>query len=294
MHRKKGISIFMLSGRGQMPKVTAVNALTGLAVTMCLAASPANAQSLDDTFWLEASAYWATVDSSIRLEPRNSTIPGTTIDFEQDLDLDKRDALPAVFAGARLGSNWVIGAEYYSLSRSATRNISRELVFDNVTFPVNAAVKSKFSSDIYRITVGYAFYRTDDAEIGGAIGLHATDFETELTGQARVGNSPTVQTQTRRRKALAPLPTIGLFGSVRVAPQLTLTGRLDYLDLSVDKYDGRLINAQAALAYRVFENVGIGAAYRYVDYRIDVKQDDWQGRVRYKFNGPALFLQVGF
>lgn len=268
--------------------------LFGTLGAFSLATTPAHAQSLDDKFWLEVSAYWATVDSSIRVEPANSTQPGTVIDFESDLDLDNRKALPALFAGARLGDRWTIGAEYYSLNRSATRGTSRELVFDDVTFPVSASVSSKFDSDIYRLTVGYAFYRTEGAEIGGAIGLHATDFEIELTGEARVGSGPRVQSVTRRRAALAPLPTLGLFGSVRVAPQVTLSARADYLSLSVDKYDGRLLNAQAAATYRAFENVGIGVAYRFVDYRVDVDKDDWHGRVKYKFRGPALFLQAGF
>lgn len=268
--------------------------LAGALGAMCLAAVPAHGQSLDDKFWVEVSAYWATVDSSIRVEPRNATIPGTVIDFESDLDLDNRKALPALFAGAKLGDNWVIGLEYYSLNRSATRSVSRQLVFDDVTFPVSASVSSKFDSDIYRMTVGYTFYRTEDAEIGGAIGAHVTDFEIALTGEAQVGSGTSVQSATRRRAALAPLPTLGLFGSVRVAPQVTLSARADYLSLSVDKYDGRLLNAQAAATYRAFKNVGVGIAYRYVDYRVDVDKDDWQGRLKYKFRGPALFLQAGF
>ena len=103
-----------------------------------------------------------------------------------------------------------------------------------------------------------------------------------------------MQSVTRRRAALAPLPTLGLYGSIRVAPQVTLSGRADYLSLSVDNYDGRLFNAQAAATYRILENVGVGVAYRYVDYRVDVEKDDWDGRVKYKFRGPALFLQAGF
>jgi hypothetical protein len=275
-------------------KVAAKIAFLGTAGAVSLAANPAQAQSLDDKFWLEASAYWASVDSAVRLEPKNATIPGTTIDFESDLDLDKSTALPAIFAGARLGRNWVLGAEYYTLSRKSTTNLHRDIVFDDVTYPVDAAVSGKFASDIYRFTVGYAFYRSDDAEFGAAIGLHATNFEIKLSGEAEVGEEGSVQTVSRRREALAPLPTLGLFGSVRVAPKVTASARADYLSLSIDNYDGRLLNAQAAVTYRMFENVGIGAGFRYVDYRLDVKKDRWKGRVRYEFNGPSLFLQVGF
>lgn len=276
-----------------MSKVAAKIAFLGAAGALGLTAIPAQAQSVGDKYWLDVSAYWASVDSSVRVEPANATVPGTTIDFESDLDLDKSKALPAIAAGARLGSNWVIGAEYYSLSRKATVNLHRDITFDDVTYPLDASVSSKFSSDIYRFTVGYTFYRSEDAEFGGAIGLHATDFEVKLSGEAQVAGGPATQTVTRRRKALAPLPTLGLFGSVRLVPKVTLSARADYLSLSIDDYDGRIVNAQAAVTYRVFDNVGIGAAYRYVDYKLDVDKD-WHGRLRYEFNGPALFLHAGF
>lgn len=277
-----------------MSKVTAKIAFIGVAGALGFAASPVHAQTLDDKFWLEVSAYWASVDSSIRVEPKNATIPGTTIDFESDLDMKDSKALPAISGGVRLGNNWVIGAEYYALNRKSTVGMRRDIVFDDITFPVSAQVSSKFDSDIYRLTVGYSFYRTDDAEIGGAVGLHATDFEIELTGQAQVGQGPITATTTRRRAALAPLPTLGLYGSIHVAPKVVATARADYLSLSVDNYDGRLLNLQAAVMYRVMDNVGIGAAYRYVDYKVDVDKDNWRGRLRYEFNGPALFLHAGF
>lgn len=277
-----------------MSKINVGIALSGAVAVMCLGAAPAHAQALDDQVWLEVSAYWASVDSSIRVEPANATVPGTVIDFESDLKLKDSEALPALFAGFRPGGNWVIGAEYYSLSRSSSTNISREIVFDDVVFPVDVTVSGKFASDIYRVTVGYAFYRTEEAELGAAVGLHATDFEVRIAGEAQVGQGPAVRSVARRREALAPLPTLGLFGSVEIAPQVTLTGRVDYLSLKVGNYDGRLINTQAAVTYRVFENVGIGAAFRYVNYRLKVEKDDWQGELRYKFNGPALFLQAGF
>jgi hypothetical protein len=58
-----------------MSKLAAKIAFMGTAIMLGVATSPAHAQSLDDKYWLEVSAYWASVDSSIRLEPKNATIP---------------------------------------------------------------------------------------------------------------------------------------------------------------------------------------------------------------------------
>ncbi|MCJ8157748.1 outer membrane beta-barrel protein [Sphingomonas sp. LaA6.9] len=256
-------------------------------------ATSANAQALDDKFWIEGSAYFPKVDTDIRVSSLTDNTVGTEIDLESDLGLDNDSTLPAVFAGVRLGSNFSIGAEYYSLGRDGTVNLARDIVFDDVTYPATASITSKFNTDVYRLTLGYAFVREDNFEIGAALGLHATDFEIQIEGIGNVGGA-TGQFESRRRSALAPLPTVGLFGAYEIMPKLTLTGRIDYLSLSIDDYDGRLINTQAALTYRVFKNVGIGAMYRYVDYRLDVEKPEWEGRIAYEFKGPAIFLQVGF
>lgn len=255
--------------------------------------APAGAQSLTDHFWLEATAYRPSVDTDVSLSSRTSGNPGSRIDLESDLHLAKKKTLPAFVAGARLGGGFSIAAEYYSLGRSASADLSRDIVFDDVTYPAHARVASRFDTDIYRLTLGYAFIRRRQFEIGGALGLHATNVVAELSGQGHIGSAATQQ-QTRRDSFLAPLPTLGLFATVEPMPRLILNGRVDYLSLKIDKYDGRLVNAQISASYRFLKNAGIGIAYRYVDYRIDVLQPRTRGRFAYRFNGPALFVQFGF
>jgi hypothetical protein len=274
-----------------MPRTVAL-ALSGLAAVA--GAAPARAQMLDDEYWVEAGAYWAEVSSTARVEPTNPRIPGTTIDFESDLDLDDSEALPSITAGTRLGGRWSIGAEYYSLGREGTRRAGRRIVFDDTVFDLDAQVSARFVSDVYRLTVGYAFVRSEDAEIGGALGIHGTDFDIELAGEASVNGSPVVGGVIRRKTVFVPLPTVGLFGTVEVAPRVVANARIDYLSLSVGRYDGRLLNAQAAVSYRVIDNLDLGAMWRSVDYRLDIERDRWQGRVRYRFNGPELFARLVF
>lgn len=98
----------------------------------------------------------------------------------------------------------------------------------------------------------------------------------------------------RRRDLLAPLPTVGLYATYQIAPRLTGSVRGDFLALKVGDYKGNLINAQASLGYRVTKNIGIGAMYRFVRYRLEISKSNWDGRVDYRFSGPALYLEAGF
>ena len=265
-----------------------------LATGAALHAAPAAAQGMDDNYWLEVAFYWPSVDTSLQLNSTTNNTIGTDVDFESDLNLDKGEALPALEAGARLGRNWRLTAEYFALGRSGEASLSRNIVVEDVTYPVNAVVNSEFDSDVYRFSVGYSFVRNDSVELGGAHGLHATDFTVSLTGLGSVNGSPVATTQTRAKDFLAPLPTIGLYGNYEVAPGFVLGANVDFLSLKVGDYDGRLVNAQVELSYQVARNFAIGANYRYVDYRVDVEKDTYTGRLTYQFNGPSVFVRAGF
>jgi len=256
-------------------------------------AGAAHAQALDDRYWFEAQAYWPDVNTTVSVAGPNGLV-GAKIDMESDLDLADRKTLPAFQAGARIGDRWSIIGEYYGLDRSGTvASIGRDITFDDVTYATGASISSSFDTKVYRVAVGYAFIQNDKLALGASLGLHVTQFKVTLSGKGHVGNAA-IQSELRKRDALAPLPTLGLYGAYQITPRLLIGGRVDYLSLKVGDYDGRLTNTEARLSYRLFKNVGIGAAYRYVDYDLNIDKPRWQGEVAYKFKGPAVFLTAAF
>lgn len=250
------------------------------------------AQAPRDRYWLEVQAYWPDVNSTVSVATPNGAV-GTKIDLESDLALSDRKSTPAFLAGARLSDRFSLIGEYYTLDRSGSKSVGRDITFDDVTYPAGVNVSSAFDTDIYRLVLGYSFLRGAKGELGASLGAHVTQFDIRLAGQGHVG-SAALQSQARKRDALAPLPTLGLFGSYEVAPRLRVAGRADYLSLKVGDYDGRLVNTQVSASYRLFQHVALGAMYRYVDYDLNVDKSHWQGEVAYKFKGPALFLQATF
>ena len=273
--------------RFPMSVALAAGALGALALT-----TPVRAQGLEDRYWFEAQAYWPDVDTTVSVAGPNGVV-GTTIDLESDLDLSDRKTLPAFLAGARIGERWSLIGEYYGLDRSGSASTNRDINFDDVTYSAGATLSSGFDTKVYRAAVGYSFIKSDRAELGASLGLHVTQFKLSISGEGHVGGAA-VQSQLRKRDALAPLPTLGLFGAYQITPRLVVGGRVDYLSLKVGDYDGRLVNTEARLSYRVIQNVAIGAAYRYVDYDLNIDKERWQGELAYKFKGPALFLQAIF
>lgn len=291
VHEKSGSMPGAITKRHwRTPRTACLCAATCCAFAL---ASSARAQTLDNKYWVSVMAFYPKIDTNVRVAVEGPNQPvGTDIDFEKDLNMDDNEVLPSVTAGARFG-RFIIGADFYKLKRNGNIALARDITFDGVTYPVAANVESGFDSDIYRLTVGYAIVQTPTLELGAALGAHVTRFDLSLAGQSAAG-SEGVQIESRRRDVLAPLPTLGLFGTWKVAPKFELNARVDYLSLKIDQYDGRLVNAQVGANYAIFKNVAVGVAYRYVDYRVGIEKDRWNGRIRYKLKGPALVFQASF
>lgn len=255
-------------------------------------AGPASAQRLQDNWIIQGSIFFPKVDSSLRVDASDGTI-GTDVDFEEDLKLDRHATLGAVMAEWRPGDDWLFNFEYYEVGRKTSATLDREISVGDTTFPVSGTVGAGFNSDIIRFTIGNRLIQRDTWEVGVAVGMHGTDFKVFIEGQGTV-NGTQGQFRSEARSVFAPLPTIGAYIMAEPLPRVYAAARIDWLSLSIDDYSGRLINTQAQVAYRVHKNIDVGVLYRLVDYRVKVTKDDWNGRVDYRFQGPALFLQLGF
>ena len=264
--------------------------LTG--IVAAFSAGTAHGQSVDDVAWIELGSFLADVDSQgeFRLPDQ---LDGVSFDFEEDLGLVDRQDLFSVNAGVRAFDRVVIAADYYRLDRDSSLILGRNIQFEDVVFPVSAEVDSGFTSDIYRLTIGYSLIRNERFEFGPALGLHATDFDIFVSGEARLAGNQVAQT-VRSRDFLAPLPTVGLYGTWQATPWITANARVDYMSLAIDDYDGGVTNVQAGVSYAFTENFDLGVQYRYVDYDLTIDKDDWAGDLTYTFKGPVIVLRASF
>lgn len=252
-----------------------------------------HAERPEDKAWAKVGGYLPNVDTEVSIARPGEEDFTTLIDLEQDLDLSDRDTLPTANVGVRLGKNWRVEGEIYSLRRSGQRQLDTEIVFDGVTYPISAELRSRFTTDIYRVSVGYSFLRRDNLELGAAIGLHGSNFKIALQGAGTI-NGETTEGEVRRREVFAPLPTVGLYGTYMPSQSVALHGRIDYLSLKVGDYDGKLTNIDVGASYAIAKRFRLGASYRYVDYRLDILKEDYTGRIKHKFSGPVFFAELAF
>jgi hypothetical protein len=264
----------------------------GLALLGMIASGQASGQqsewsrhpALHDRWMFQLGAYAPNVKTSASLNGTGGVV-NRAIDFEDDLNLTDRKVMPALLASVRLGERWRIEAEYFSLHRSGSRAVSRTISWGDNTYTAGTVVSSEFDSDIYRLSGGYSFIKDDRRELGVALGLHVTDFRASLSASGG---------RTQAGDTLAPLPTLGVYGAYAFTPRWLLSGRLDYFSVKVDDYDGVLVNFQAGVDYRFSRHVGVGLAWRHVDYDVDVTRARYTGNISYKFSGPMLYVNASF
>jgi hypothetical protein len=268
--------------------------LIAAALTPCgLAQAADNTDTLNQSVWLRLGAFHPSISSNAQVDQPTTGAPGTAIDFERDLGLEKTKTLPTLLLGARFGGNWRAEFEYFHLSRDGNQTLGQILNVDDSTFPVSAAVSTHFSSSVYRASIGYSLVKTPQLEFGGVVGAHVTTFDISIEGDVTSGGS-TLAAQREEKNKTVPLPTLGLYGAYAFAPGWVTTGRVDFFKLKHGDYDGRLVNGQLNLIYRVNPAIGLGLGYRYDDYKVTSARSDFRGHVDYKFRGPQVFLEAGF
>ncbi len=260
--------------------------LVGAAVAMA-APQVVWAERPSDRAWLDVGAFDAHIDSDLRLDNETLGIEGTRVDFERDLGLDSNRVMPKASGGIRLGKAFRLEGDFFELKREGNITLSGNLNIADTVFPLSADIHTQFRTNIYRVAAGYSFIRRDDSEFGISVGAHITsaDFRIAVKGPLGIGLE-------QQRSKSAPLPNVGLYGSIKLFGPVALQGNVDAFKLKVGNYKGKLLDGQLGLDYRFAKNFGAGIGYRYAYYKITGDTHNWHGILSYDYLGPVAYLEL--
>jgi len=219
---------------------------------------------------------------------------GTDVDFQDDMGLDDSATLPAAAIHWRLSNKSRIQGEYFNIGQSHRAVLGRDINIGDVEFEIGADLKSDMRIDIARVFYGYSFVKNDKAELGAGAGLHYINMDISVSGQARVNGIETPKVETGVDE-WAILPNVGAYANYAFSPKWITTARVDWISVNIDKYSGGLWNVEAALQYQMLKHVGIGLAYRYIDFNVGIEEDgkaDIEAEIAY--SGPMLFFTANF
>ena len=253
------------------------------------AIAPAAAQAplhpaLQDRWTLGAGFFFPETTTEASLTSKRTGI-GTSLDFEETLDMERSKTVPTLYGRWRINQRWRIDAEFFQLNRSSERVIDREIQWGDQTFAANTTVSAKFNFNDLRVSAGYSFFRTPDKELGVGLGLHMASYDVQLNSSASSNEGQDV---------LAPLPVLSIYGQFALTDRWAVGSRLDRFSLDYDKFSGSLTNLALDLQYQPFKHVGFALGYRALAIKAEVEGDRVTGKFRQTFQGPMVSMNVSW
>ena len=234
---------------------------------------------------IQIGAFSADATTNIRLDSNNGRL-GTSLSFEGDLNGEQRKTLPTFDFFWRFNPRHAIEGSVLSLRRDGDRTLSGSINWGEVTFPINSRVHSEFDSDIVRLAYRYSPWHTDSMEVGFLLGAHYT--------KMKVSVATDTGTISQEASVKYPLPTIGMRGSWRVAPDWRVTAFGQFLKVKINEYDGGLYNFGAGVEWAFTHEMIGGLGYDYYKYNLTSSKERARGEFDYRFDGPKLYFSWNF
>ncbi len=253
---------------------------------------------LDDEFFLVIGAFFASVDSRVRINS-TSGVGGTGIDLEDDFGLDSSPVSPYVYFRWRFHPVHRVEFEYYELLRDGVSIMQRDFREGNITGSAGVGVRSSFDVRIGRITYGYDIFKDEKKEFGILAGMHITSakVKTEFRGNLTIDGigSRSGAVATDEQGITYPLPHVGAFFAYSFTPKLSTQLDLLLFKIEVAGIKGSLVESNVTLHYQFAKNFGIGAGLKYYSFTLeDTDFSARDSRYDYDFFGPVLYGSVSF
>ena len=218
---------------------------------------------------------------------------GTTVDWvdtfgDQDETRGRLDAL------WRIADRHYFRVMYTDYSRSRTRTIEDEITWQGDLIPAGASSTGKFGFEIFEAAYEYAVVKSEDFELTGSLGLHYTRLEASLTAEVEAGGEQGMVDLGGRASVNAPLPVIGARTLWRFHGNFYLDVMGQAFYLSIDDFDGTILNARAAVTWQPKALLGLGFGYDWFRVDVNVDRASFDGSMDWTYSGPQVFFNLSF
>lgn len=244
-----------------------------------------------DRFSLSAGVFFTNYNSGISLGSEKIGV-GVHIDIENVLGLETSTMGFRGDASCRFGKSMrhIFSFGYFGIYRNSHKVIKKELEIGKVVFPIGVEIKSKFDLTIFRVKYGYSFIHNKNVSLGASFGLFIMPISFSVKASKFEDQAATF---------IAPLPVLGLRSDFLILKNLYLHQSVELLLISIDNIQGRILDIDINLEYRVFKNasIGIGVNSNSLSFSAKGKEDsmiDFFGEIEMKYSGVYLFAKTHF
>lgn len=224
-------------------------------------------------------------DSSTRLDG-SAGDPGTDVDLENDLGLNRSDSVFRVDAFYKFNEAHRIDASWFDLSRTSSKEIQRDIEWNGTLYPIDTTVNSVFDLDIYKLAYTWSFLRQDENFLGVTAGLYVADTGTTLSADSIGAREVT--------SATAPLPVIGLRGQYFFTQKWSVRASGEFFFFEQDDWEGDLVDLYLGVDYELSRRFAVGVGFNAVTFDLGVSKENFTGQLDWGYSGGLVFLRGRF
>jgi hypothetical protein len=249
--------------------------------------SNAVAQSADaERFSFSLGVFITDRDSKTRLDAQVGGMTGTEVDVEGDLGVDNSDTVFRLDGYYRFNEKHRVDFSWFDLSRTGTKQIQRDIDWNDSSFPLDTVINSEFDLAIYKAAYTWSFLRRDTGYIGLTAGLYVADIKTALS-------APAIMTQ-EVGDITAPLPVFGLRGEYNFSEKWSFRASGEFFVFEYEDFDGSLYDLYVGLDYQLFDRMAVGVGINSVKMDIGVVKENVTGNLDWQYDGGLIFLKFDF
>lgn len=217
-------------------------------------------------------------------------VAGQEIDFEKDLGFNQTQLTFQADFQWRISRRSRINLNYYNIPRKSTYNIQKDIIFNDIVYPVSASINSYFNTAIYQLSYGYAILAKPNYEFGVLIGTHLVGGEVGMS----INNPNGAISGSSDFGFTAPVPDLGIWGGYAFSDRLAVNLEFTYLALTAGDVSGRILSYNLLFLYRATGKLDIALGYSGLNFTVDVYKTNAEGHFKWSYNGPSLGVMYSF
>jgi len=213
------------------------------------------------------------------------SLVGTQVDLVDDLGLDDSENIPALTASIDLPLFPEILVGYFAVDSSATKEITRDIVYKGVTYTgLVDTVASSYDITHFEALLNFGLIKTEMADLGLLVGAKYFEIETTLSNG--------VATQTESVEG--PVPVVGVKGGVGLPGKFRIEGIGRGMVLEVGDVDASLFDIDLGVHYDLNKFLRASVGYRYFAIDAEDTSNNVTDKAEIKFAGPYIGVTGSF
>ena len=262
-----------------------------------LGVAAASAAVADDFSLISAKGYASlgtfSNDNSLKIRLDGDTSGGDEVSWSDTFGKGEKTRFR--FDGVwRFSERHHLRAMYTDYSLSRTETLDEDIQWGDDLILAGSSATGKLAFSVAELAYEYGFRRGDNLELALTAGIHYTTFEAKLTADVQTPGGGVSDQLGGKASVGAPLPVFGARALWHLGGNFYLDAMAQWFALSIDQYDGSLVNYRAALLWQPKKWVGLGVGYDSFNVDVDVDKDTFRGTLDWTYEGPQVFFNFGF